>query len=75
MTTEKDSDFLNNATEIMDYLGIKSRALFKKYVEMGLPCQFLDNRYYANALHVKAWHLKFTASRIEGEAPEETAEM
>lgn len=71
MTTKKDPDFLNSATDIQTFLGI-SATLFKQFVEWGLPVRYERGRYYANAQHLKAWHLQFTASRIEGEAPEES---
>ena len=50
---------LTSKQEIMSYVGA-SDYLFKKYIQLGMPARFEDNRWVAHSDNIEDWFKQYT---------------
>ena len=51
---------LTSKQDIMNYVGNVSDHLFRKYVELGMPARYEDNRWVAHADNIEDWFKRYT---------------
>lgn len=60
---ENGRNVLIGITEIIEYMKV-SRPTFYQFIEMGMPAQIINNRWYAHKANIDLFFQKITNKRI-----------